>query len=133
MPGLSDKNNVLPDVTDKYKDVDNFNFDTQNKNFDIKAFNTEFEQNQDQSITYNNIKEQDKLANFDKIEREKQLHNLSVIDHLVNMKNTFFDILYDVQSQPLTLTIFTKNNRLFYISLTLILVLFIYVFIIIFI
>lgn len=53
---------------------------------------------------------------------EKPIHEQSIIDIFIGIKNTWFHILDDVLSGDITWDMFTKENRLFYIGLTIIIV-----------
>ena len=55
-------------------------------------------------------------------EVEKPLYQKSIMELFIGLKNTWFDILDDVLAGDFSTNMITKNNRLFYIGLTVIIV-----------
>ena len=94
---------------------------TTNNGFDIANFNKEFEEKQ---TKYSAIKSQTEKTNLNKLSREikkKLLHQLSIGEILINMKDTIFGIYTDFLFLDYK-DILTKENRLFYIGILLILI-----------
>jgi hypothetical protein len=98
--------------------------DTQDNKFDLRQFNKEFVKKKEQTKLDNKIKSQKKLnllteqANIE----HKAIYNQSVWEILVGVKNTWFDILDDILAKKISLKLFTKDNRLFYIGITIIII-----------
>lgn len=88
--------------------------------FDIVDFNKKFDIYLDQEKAKRIITEQKFLEAKDFERKEKQLHEYTFIELLVNMKDALFDILDDIASFNITSETFTKNNRLFYLGLLMI-------------
>jgi hypothetical protein len=92
--------------------------------FDLRQFNKDFVKKKEQSKYENIIKSQKKLdlltaqANVE----HKAIYNQSIWEILVGIKNTWFDILDDILAKKISSQLFTKDNRLFYIGLTIIII-----------
>jgi hypothetical protein len=95
-----------------------------NTEFNLDKFNKEFVFKKEQSQIQSKIKSQEKLdrltsaANIEK----KSLYNLSIAELLIGIKNTWFGILDDLLAQKFEIKTITKDNRLFFIGLTVILI-----------
>lgn len=101
--------------------------DKENK-FDLRQFNKEFIKKREKTKKDNKIRSQKKLdllTQESNIENEK-IQNQSIIQLVIGIKNTWFDILDDMLGGKIKLTTFTKNNRLFYIGLTVIIIVLIF-------
>lgn len=105
------------------------------KKFDLAQFNKDFDINKDRALKSQIITDQKKLnaladsANPPKV----SLYNLSLFQIIVNTKDAWFNLLDDLLDYQFNLDTFTKDNRLFYIGLTIIffaLVLYLYAMII---
>ena len=55
-------------------------------------------------------------------ETETPLYQKSIMELFIGLKNTWFDILDDILAGDFSINMITKNNRLFYIGLTIIIV-----------
>lgn len=110
-------------MSDKNKDANkDTNKETNNK-FDLAKFNKEFTIQKEKKQRESKIKSQEKINKLNKdanIEIEP-LYSLSISELLFGVKNTWFDILDDILAMKFN-NIITKNNRLFYIGLTVIIV-----------
>ena len=63
--------------------------------------------------------EQEKLDSLTTIERQKKLHELSMLDVLVYIKNSVFGILRDLLTLHWSKDMFTKEDRILYIGILL--------------
>lgn len=83
-------------------------------------FNPSFEQAR--NIAMAKIREEDKqkLAKLDKTIIQKPITDLSVGEILIGIKNSWFDLIDDLLQRRFTMSTFTKNNRLFYIGVTIV-------------
>ena len=89
--------------------------------FDIDKFNKNFEESQ--QLLKNNIKDQEaetlqKLSDT----ANRQIKHMSVLDILIGIKDTWFDILDDFLEQRFTVDILLKGNRMFFVGLTIIII-----------
>jgi hypothetical protein len=94
------------------------------KDFDLDNFNKEFVFKKERAAIENRIKSQKKLDRLTKTANvpEKSLYNLSVAEFVIGIKDTWFGILDDLLAKKIELETLTKNNRLFFIGLTIILI-----------
>ena len=90
--------------------------------FDSKKFNQEFEKEIDIKKTRSKYIESEKLAKMSKEETTKSITNITIAELLINIKDAWFDMIDDLLQNQFNLEIFTKNNRLFYIGLTLVVI-----------
>jgi len=90
--------------------------------FDSKKFNQEFEKEIDIKKTRSKYIESEKLAKMSKEETTKSITNMTIAELLINIKDAWFDMIDDLLQNQFNLEIFTKNNRLFYIGLTLVVI-----------
>lgn len=81
--------------------------------FNVDDFNKEFEKNVVNVEQENNIKEI--------TEKKPLLHELSIAQTLINLKDTLFYILDEIITLNIKSDIFTKDNRMYYIGLLIIL------------
>ena len=89
--------------------------------FDNKEFNKEFEYKQ--NLNNNKIEDDNSIIIKDK----KRLHEMSIGEIMINMKNEIFSIIYEILSINFNsynsfIKIFIIKNRLFYIGLFLIII-----------
>jgi hypothetical protein len=124
----SDNTNIfsnIPDQFQRYEDVNKNSFDyfTSSGEFNLALFNKTFREEQLKRIAFYKKLEENRIDELNKtIKAQPALHELTVGQHILNMKNTFFNIIQDIQTEPLNLTILTKNYRLFYIGLFFVLI-----------
>jgi hypothetical protein len=101
---------------------DSNNGSNSEKHFDLAQFNKNFDKNKQASLHSQIITDQkklDALAQESKISRIS-LYDLSLFEIIINTKNAWFNLLDDLLDQNFVLDTFTKENRLFYIGLTII-------------
>jgi len=91
--------------------------------FDMDKFNREFEKTEEEQKQINKEKEEEKLEklNTPKVETKKIYQN-TLYDILIGIKNTWLGILDDILNFQYNLETLTKNNRLFYIGITLVII-----------
>lgn len=90
--------------------------------FDISKFNREFETSKESNKLIVKLKENERLDRINKKDNELKPYQLPVSDILINIKDTWFNILDDLLQGKIMISILTDNNRLFYIGLTIIIV-----------
>lgn len=89
-----------------------------NRRFDLKKFNKVFDINREISKRNQRVKDLEKLNELSRVDTMTSLYDLNISQILVNIKNTWFNLLDDILEQRFQLNTFTKENRLFYIGLT---------------
>lgn len=90
------------------------------KKFDLGRFNKEFERNKEITLESQRLKDLDKLNALAQETERVSLYDLSLLQIIVNAKDSWFNLLDDLLDQRFELSTFTKDNRLFYIGLTII-------------
>jgi len=86
----------------------------------LQKFNNNFDK---YKYIISEIKKLDDKNYIQKLNQEEkkekpQIIDLTVGEILINLKDTWFEILDDILSRKMTLSVFTKGNRLFYIGIT---------------
>ena len=66
-----------------------------------------------------NEEDSDTYISSESTTKYKPFYKLSMFEILINMKNTWFEIMDDITRTRVDSQILTKNNRLFYVGLTL--------------
>jgi hypothetical protein len=120
---------TIPDQFTRYEDVNKNNFDyfTSSGEFNLALFNKTFREEQLKRVAFYKKLEEDRLNELNKTVKPKlALHEISVAQHIFNMKDTIFNILSDLQTQPLSMDILLKDYRLFYIGLFFVILFLIY-------
>jgi hypothetical protein len=95
------------------------------KEFDSLKFNENYEKTKKQKNLKRRLKDAEKLKKLNKKLTNKKLHNMSILDILIEFKDSIFNILDDLinfnfKDFNTFLKIFSKNNRLFYLGLLII-------------
>lgn len=120
-------NSELPDQFTHYenKTYNPMDFYTSSGEYNLANFNKRYREEQLKRIQYFRDKE---LQRMEKEEAAKPntVMNLSIRQQLIQMKNTFFDIWSDLQNKPITMKIFTEDDRMYYIGLFFVIVFIIY-------
>jgi len=90
---------------------------------DGEDFNREFVFKKKEIARENKVKSQEKLDRLTEAANieEKSLYNLSIVEFLIGIKNTWFEILDDILAGNFSMSIITAKNRLFFIGLTIVL------------
>ena len=121
----------LADQLTKYKNptYDNFDFDTSGGEFNLALFNKTFRDEQVKRIKFYKNTEERKLDALNKsVVIPPNILQISIGQHLINMKNTMFEIIHETQTQPVNAkSLLLRNNRLFYIGLMLITIFVVYI------
>lgn len=117
----------LPTQFTPYETSNNFDFYTSSGEFNLALFNKTFREEQLKRIAFFRNEERKRLEELNNLNPpEPKLHELTIGQHIINAKNTVFDIIEDLLTKPLTTDILTKNNRLFYIGIILMIVYVVY-------
>jgi hypothetical protein len=87
------------------------------KQFDITEFNAAFEEMLKKQQEEGKKKEAEDLSQLNATFRPKRVHELTIGELLVNMKDAIFDTIDDLLGFDFSVETFTKNNRLFYLGL----------------
>jgi len=115
----------LPDQFWQYEDkaYNPLDFFTSSGEFNLALFNKTFRDEQLQRMTFYNELEKKRLDELNALKKSKpDLLSLTIGQHLINMKDTPFNIANDLTHQPLSTHVIMKDNRLFYIGLLFIII-----------
>lgn len=93
-----------------------------NNKFDIGKFNDSFEEQKNTKIQINNKIDEHKLQMMGTQLEEKTIMQSTVSDLLIGIKNTWFYLIDDLLQQRFNVNTFTKENRLFFIGLTIVII-----------
>lgn len=102
-------------------DVSTNNFDTDHK-FDIKKFNASFENEIINADKNNKNLEDIRLSKLNYQEKYVKPYQLSFSQMLIGIKDTWFNLTDDLLEKKFYVETFTKQNRLFFIGLTIIII-----------
>jgi hypothetical protein len=91
-----------------------------NRRFDLGKFNKVFDVNREITKRNQRVEEIQKLNRLSQVETKTSLYDLNMSQILVNTKNSWFNMLDDLLEQRFQLSTLTKDNRLFYIGLTIV-------------
>lgn len=118
----------------RYNDITNIPYDPEDVNeFDIAQFNRKFEQNKELTTGLNYQLDQERLQAMNQQPEVKKPWQLSISEILVGIKDSWFGLLTDLLQQKFFIETFTKDNRFFYIGLTIVvIIIIIYLFNVIF-
>lgn len=96
----------------------------QSKTFDLDKFNREFIYKREKTKLQTEIQSKERLDKLNKEANEKilPLYSLSVSEIFIGVKDTWFDILDDLLAMNININLISKNNRLFYIGVTVIII-----------
>lgn len=111
-PGQFYNNSGLPGIDAKPNGTSN--------RFDLGQFNKIFDRNKEIAKDSQRINDLNKLNALSKETVQVSLYDLSLFQIIINIKNTWFNLLDDLLDQQFELETFTKDNRLFYIGLTIV-------------
>ena len=96
-----------------------------NKRFDLGKFNKVFDINREITNRNNRVKDLEKLSKLSSIDTSVPLYDLTMSQIIVNTKNTWFGLLDDILDQRIEIDTISKENRLFYIGITVVIICFI--------
>lgn len=111
----------MSDPTNEFNTNGNANFDVNDK-FDINKFNAAFEQNIEATTQTNRDLESARLSKLNLQKPEVKPYELSFSQMLIGIKDTWFGLTDDLLQKQYYTETFTKQNRLFFIGLTIILI-----------
>jgi hypothetical protein len=94
-------------------------FSTDGK-FDINKFNTSFDKSKEDNKLTNKENDAEILQKLNSFTDSKPLYKNTISEIIIGIKNTWFYLLDDLLEQKFTFDTFTKENRLFYIGITLV-------------
>jgi len=86
--------------------------------FDIKKFNKDFESYLSGQKAKRLEREKKFLESKEILTREKLLHELTILEIIVNVKLTFFSMMDDLLNGNIGSDFLTKENRLFYVGIS---------------
>lgn len=89
-----------------------------NNNFDAQAFNTGFEKQKEANKELSAQYMEDKLNELNNNEKPKKLYELSMSEILINIKDSWFELLDDLLGNTFGIQTLTKDYRLFYLGIT---------------
>ena len=93
------------------------------QDFDLAAFNKTFNEHKDQTRKIDNELMKNKLGIMDEKEKNnKKLHDMSVLDIMIGIKDAWFNLIDDLLSKNISIDTFTKDNRLFYFGITILII-----------
>lgn len=108
------------------KSYDPARFFTSSGEFNLSQFNKLYREEQLKRINFYRSQEEARLKELDKNQPAPDLLNYTLGQHLINMKNTPFNIGSDLINDQFSYRIFTKDNRMFYLGLILVIIFLIY-------
>jgi len=95
-------------------------------NFNEADFNQKFEESKELTKLLSKEKERQRLQDLNTEELRKSIVELSTIEILIGIKDTWFELIDDLLQGKFNMETFTKDNRLFYIGVTIILIVILY-------
>lgn len=108
----------LIDVANENSNIDINKYITNGK-FDLSKFNTGFEREKKEQKELNKDKQNARLNLLNDVVNNKPIYKQTIGEILIGIKDTWFYLIDDLLQQKFTLDTFTKENRLFYIGITL--------------
>jgi len=88
-----------------------------NYTFDVNEFNADFDKYLEEEKNKREVKEQRFLEAKDFEKKPKKIHELSLFEIMINMKNSVFDVIDDIVSMNISSDTFLKDNNLLYLGL----------------
>lgn len=86
--------------------------------FDSQKFNKEFDIYKQNKKDELQDEANDRLEDKSSIIKRKKIYDHTIMELMINIKDTWFEILDDILDHRFTLGTIFKNNRLFYIGIT---------------
>jgi hypothetical protein len=96
------------------------------RTFDIDKFNQQFNKYLEDQRQERVKRESQKIIDLSQVEVKKKLHEMSIGEILLTMKDEIFALLDDLINGKFELDTFLKNNRLFFIGLLILLFVYFY-------
>jgi hypothetical protein len=115
----------LPDQFTKYEDktYNPIDFYTSSGEYNLSLFNKTFREEQLKRIDFFRNQELKRLQELNnQVKPKPKFTELSIGEHMIKMKDTFFGIISDLETKKFSINIFLKDYRLFYIGLFLVIV-----------
>lgn len=107
-------------------DVDNIEINlpdgSTKKKFDTQNFNASFERAKEARKKKEAIQMQIKLDELNKPPPLKMVHEYSIGEIVIGIKDTWFELLDDMLQYEISLELFTKKNRLYFIGMTILII-----------
>lgn len=91
-----------------------------NNQYDLGQFDIAFDRNRQLASETQRIKDLNMLSQLAEQQEEKSLYDLTITEIIINTKDAWFGLLDDLLDQQFEVETFTKENRLFYIGITLV-------------
>lgn len=91
-------------------------------NFSEADFNKKFEEDKELTKQLSKERERERLERLNIEKNQKTIAELSVVEILIGIKDTWFELIDDLLQGKFNTATFTKNNRLFYMGITIVLV-----------
>ena len=117
MSRINDNSNI---IANSPKQKNGNNSDSKQK-FDVQTFNIEFERQKEVQKLLTAKNEEERIKALNQEEKITPILQRSVGEILIGIKDAWFDIIDDLIKLNITTETFVKNDRLFYIGLTIIL------------
>lgn len=92
------------------------------KNFNLKQFNLDFEEDLKKRNAERYKREDTTLKQLNTTIEQSHIINMSVGEILVGIKDTWFGIMDDILMLKFNIRTFTKDDRLFFIGLTIVII-----------
>lgn len=120
---------MTQDQFTKYENKSNyFDFYTSSGEFNLALFNQKFRDEQIKRLSFYRNEERKRLDKLNElVPAQPKLHELTIGQHLLNMKNSNFNLMEDLMTKPFEISLLTKDNRLFYLSLLILIIYIIHV------
>jgi hypothetical protein len=91
--------------------------------FDLAGFNKAFDEQKDQTkkLEVELIKNKLDIMN-EKNKNKKRLYDMSILDIMIGIKDTWFNLIDDLLNKNISMHTFTKDNNLFYLGITILII-----------
>ena len=89
---------------------------------DLQKFNSAFDKEKQRVKEEAKQKQQKRLDELNKPPPQKMIHEYSVGEIIIGVKDTWFDILDDILQYGITKDLLNKKNRLFFVGVTIVLI-----------
>ena len=90
------------------------------QNFNLKQFNLDFEEELKRKNELRAEREEGTLNNLNSTISDTNVLNMSIADMLIGIKDTWFGLMDDLLAMRFEVATVTKNNRLFFVGLSVI-------------
>jgi hypothetical protein len=94
------------------------NFITEDNKFDVNKFNLIFDEEKKARQIKQKEEDEKRLKALNNIVVQKKIKDLNLSETLQGIKNTWFDILDDLLAYNFNMSIFTKDDRLYFMGIT---------------